>query len=211
MFAQAVRRAPENETTSCIMREAWSLFQEKGYRGVSVNEVCSRCRISKPTLYYYFAGKEDLFVQVMLRQLGGYRTVMEQPGSLREKLERHATAIFTSLATDVNAMMRDLRHIKNPAHHESLNEAFRREMLNPVVTAMTDGITHGEVREGDALFYAWSYLSLLQAFVNPSQRNSPPAVLANQVVHLFLNGAGVSQLVASSAPITSPDGGSTRA
>jgi TetR/AcrR family transcriptional regulator len=211
MFAQAVHRTPDNETTACIMREAWRLFQEKGYRGVSVNEVCARCSISKPTLYYYFADKEDLFVQVMLRQMDGYRVALEQPGSLQERLERHATAILSSLTTDVSIMMRDLRHVENQAHHETLNEAFRREILNPVVGAMQDGIAHREIRAGDVLFYAWAYLALLQVFVDPSQRIWPADVLAGQVVHLFFHGAGMSHSGATSTSTTTSIGGTSRA
>jgi TetR/AcrR family transcriptional regulator len=211
MFAQAVHQTPDNETTACIMREAWSLFQEKGYRGVSVSEVCMRCSISKPTLYYYFADKEDLYMQVMLRQLSGYRALIELPGSLQERLQRHATAILATLTTDVSTMMRDLRHVHNPAHHDVLNNAFRREILDPVVAAMQDGIADREIRPGDVLFYAWSYLALLHAFVDPSQRPWPADVMANQVVHLFFEGAGVSHSGAASTSTTTLSGGTARA
>jgi len=210
MFAQAVRRTPDNETTACIMREAWTLFQERGYRGVSINEVCVRCGISKPTLYYYFTDKEDLFVQVLLRQMSGYRVLIEQPGSLQERLERHATAILSSMTTDVSIMMRDLRHIETAAHHDTLNEAFRREILDPVIAAVQDGIAYQEIRPGDVMFYAWGYLALLQAFVDPAQRIWPADVLASQIVYLFLNGAGVSRSGATSAS-TTPPGGTDRA
>ncbi len=43
-----------------ILQEGWRLFQQKGYRGVSTDELCERCSITKPTLYYYFQDKENL-------------------------------------------------------------------------------------------------------------------------------------------------------
>ena len=36
---------------------------EKGYKNVSVNEICSACSITKPTLYYHFKSKEDILYE----------------------------------------------------------------------------------------------------------------------------------------------------
>ena len=41
---------PTNENAERIVREAWELFQLRGYRGTSVAELCERCGITKPTL-----------------------------------------------------------------------------------------------------------------------------------------------------------------
>ncbi|MBV5350315.1 helix-turn-helix transcriptional regulator, partial [bacterium] len=55
-------RSTENVNAERILQDGWELFQQKGYRGVSVDEICLRCGITKPTLYYYFKDKENLFV-----------------------------------------------------------------------------------------------------------------------------------------------------
>ena len=59
---------PRNDNTERIFREAWELFQARGYRGASMDELCRRCGITKPTLYYYFKDKETLYLHVVLRQ-----------------------------------------------------------------------------------------------------------------------------------------------
>jgi TetR/AcrR family transcriptional regulator len=64
-----------------ILQDGWELFQQKGYRGVSVDELCERCQITKPTLYYYFKDKEDLFIEVLLHRLHGFREVIENSGT----------------------------------------------------------------------------------------------------------------------------------
>lgn len=43
-----------------IINTACNLFMENGYNNVSVNEICSACSITKPTLYYHFKSKEDI-------------------------------------------------------------------------------------------------------------------------------------------------------
>ena len=44
----------EHENAGRILAIAWELFQQKGYRGATVDEICERCHLTKPTLYYYF-------------------------------------------------------------------------------------------------------------------------------------------------------------
>jgi TetR/AcrR family transcriptional regulator len=69
--AHALPPLSSNANARKILDEAWSLFQATGYRGVSMDEVCRRCRITKPTLYYYFRDKETLYLQTLLHQLRG--------------------------------------------------------------------------------------------------------------------------------------------
>ena len=37
--------------TSFLAKEG-EIFQQKGYRGVTIDELCAHCQLSKPTLYY---------------------------------------------------------------------------------------------------------------------------------------------------------------
>ncbi|WP_246119610.1 TetR/AcrR family transcriptional regulator [Aeromicrobium flavum] len=46
-----------------ILDTAAGLFAERGYHGVSVNDIGEACGISGPALYKHFAGKEDLLAQ----------------------------------------------------------------------------------------------------------------------------------------------------
>lgn len=48
---------------SIIINTSCNLFIEKGYNNVSVNEICSACSITKPTLYYHFKSKEDILYE----------------------------------------------------------------------------------------------------------------------------------------------------
>lgn len=46
-----------------ILQTAAGLFAERGYHGVSVNDIGEACGISGPALYKHFAGKDDLLAQ----------------------------------------------------------------------------------------------------------------------------------------------------
>lgn len=60
--ARAPRRSSSREAVESAARE---LFIEKGFEGTSVDEIARRARVSKPTIYAHFGGKEGLFVHVL--------------------------------------------------------------------------------------------------------------------------------------------------
>ncbi len=51
----------KTELRQRILDEARSLFLEKGYDHVSLQEISNKVRISKSNLYHYFKSKEELF------------------------------------------------------------------------------------------------------------------------------------------------------
>ncbi len=186
---------PATPNAERIVREAWELFQQRGYRGASVNELCSRCGISKPTLYYYFHDKETLFVHVLLRQLHGYREMIEADAALDERLTRLAEAMLTSFDTDITTMMRDMTHIKDPENRRTVYAAFEGELLRPLAAAFS----RPDAVPGEGDFHAWAYLGLINTFVGKSERlAASPKTLAQQLVALFLEGA--HRTLASAAP-----------
>jgi TetR/AcrR family transcriptional regulator, lmrAB and yxaGH operons repressor len=51
------------DTKSLIIDIATTLFQQKGYMGVGLNEIIKACNISKGSLYHHFPnGKEELLI-----------------------------------------------------------------------------------------------------------------------------------------------------
>ncbi|MBN1155803.1 TetR/AcrR family transcriptional regulator [candidate division KSB1 bacterium] len=51
----------ESETKIKIFNAAAKLFTEKGYYAVSMRELAEKANVTKPTIYYYFRCKEDLY------------------------------------------------------------------------------------------------------------------------------------------------------
>lgn len=189
---------PVNENTERIFHEAWLMFQELGYRGASIDELCQRCNLTKPTLYYYFGNKERLFIQVMLRQLQGYRAILQSTEPLTTRLEALAAAMLASFSTDISSMMHDMAHIHDPALHRVVNQAFRRELMDPLIAVMQAGMTTGQLRADEPEFYAWIFLGLVNTFIrtksSTTQAALPPAnLLARRLVAFFLVGAETFQ------------------
>ncbi len=180
-----------NANAEKILLEAWRLFQSKGYRGASLDEVCRRCKITKPTLYYYFQDKETLYFQTLLHQLHGYRAILEQPTTLTERLIDFAQAMLDNFRVDLSAMLRDMEHIRDPNYRRLINEAHQTELIEPVSALMRTGMRQGELRKGDSALYAWAFFGLVNAFIQSRHGlKQDNKTLARLLVNLFLRGAG---------------------
>lgn len=49
-----------------ILEAALWVFSNEGYSGASMDAIAARAEVSKPTLYQYFGGKDQLFAAIML-------------------------------------------------------------------------------------------------------------------------------------------------
>lgn len=173
-----------------ILSEAWGMFQQKGFRGTSIDELCQRCGITKPTLYYYFLNKEALYVQVLIRQLVGYRSLLQHSAPLHERLVQLAQMILQQHDINIVAMLRDMEHVQDQTYHHMAHNAFNRELLDPLVAMMEQGIDEGALRCGDSAFLAWSFLGLVNTFVGRfNDQESQRAQVAEHITNLFLYGA----------------------
>jgi AcrR family transcriptional regulator len=64
-MTQAVRDA--ERTRADILEVATEEFAHRGYSGARVDEIASRTRTTKRMIYYYFGGKEQLYLAVLER------------------------------------------------------------------------------------------------------------------------------------------------
>jgi AcrR family transcriptional regulator len=172
-----------------LLQDGWELFQQKGYLGVSMDELCLRCGVTKPTLYYYFKNKENLFVEVLLRRLKGFREVIEQDGALDQKLEHIAAVMFDSFKTDYSYLVRDLEHIKLPENVGRIREAFSAELFFPMTALMQSAVDKGRL-SGEAKFLAHLFMGLVESYIaRAAEFGLDNRALAKKLVSFFLKGA----------------------
>src|SRR6185295_17030755 len=61
----AERRRDAERTRGEILDVATHEFAERGYAGARVDEIAAQTRTTKRMIYYYFGGKEQLYVAVL--------------------------------------------------------------------------------------------------------------------------------------------------
>ncbi len=83
-----------------IVRAAAHLFYLEGIRTVSLDDIAKRAGLTKKTLYYYFASKDDLIAEYLTQRdapnLKAYQTWFDEAGG---RTSRRIEAIFNHLAT----------------------------------------------------------------------------------------------------------------
>jgi AcrR family transcriptional regulator len=71
------RRDPER-TRADLLAVATEVFAESGYSGARVDEIAERTRTTKRMIYYYFGGKEQLYVAVLEEAYRGIREAEQE-------------------------------------------------------------------------------------------------------------------------------------
>ena len=92
------RKAPRGRMTAAERREqliaiARGAFAERGFDGVSVEEIAARAAVSKPVVYEHFGGKEGLYAVVVDRE------VQELLGTMRVALTATSQRMLLEQAT----------------------------------------------------------------------------------------------------------------
>ena len=185
----ANKRKLEHESADRILATAWELFQQKGYKGVTVDEICARCNLTKPTLYYHFHDKEDLFVTVLQRQLRLFHDVLQQPGGIEDRLKDMAIALLDNFQTQYTVLLHDREHIQKPENQRAVREAFRSCLFNPLLSLMQSGLDTGTLRGRNAEMLTLMFLGIINNFINrTAETGMDHATLAAELTNLFLEG-----------------------
>lgn len=71
--AAARKRGPKSalgpDPRERIHDAALACFEKQGIKATSMDDVANALGVSRPTVYYYFAGKDDLILEVVARQV----------------------------------------------------------------------------------------------------------------------------------------------
>ncbi len=82
----------EKENRKRILSAAAKLFSRHGFETVSVQNICDQAEITKPTLYYYFKSKQNLYDQLLVEAIDLMDRYMQSTTradlSFCERLER---------------------------------------------------------------------------------------------------------------------------
>ncbi|WP_108670211.1 TetR/AcrR family transcriptional regulator [Peribacillus acanthi] len=82
-----------NDKKALILDTALELFSEKGYHSTSMQDIASKCKIAKGSLYTYFESKDELFMSIIKESYLTFTEKMmdvdhEAGLTVREKFEK---------------------------------------------------------------------------------------------------------------------------
>lgn len=189
-----------NTTANKILHTAARLFMQRGYRAVSINDIVQAAEITKPTLYYHFADKEELFVQMGEQMLKELHDRINQALATSVDFYDRCVALTETLLTgtegDVRTMRREMREHLSPTAQNRLWEAYRDHLFGPVLGLMQEGAAAGHVQRYSPMELTGLFLGMVSAFMRTEEASSDLArsmpidmVSAKALVDLFLYGA----------------------
>lgn len=107
------KRLKANERRASILAVAKVLFADKGYNGVSVDEIARRLGVSPAVLYQHFPSKEALYEEVLnhtCTQRQSYiDAALNGPDDFGSVLERMALVFADKLATDSDYLRMEMQ------------------------------------------------------------------------------------------------------
>jgi len=155
---------PPSHARQIVLASAIEAFAERGYSGTSVQHILEATGLSKPTLYYYFKSKAELFRAILDHaydvSFDLLKIAVEHETTAEEKLIAAAMAWFTFANRHKNLMRLVLAtnfaapkevptdtidQNRRKRHFEFLEAIIRQEQLNGELDASYDAaeLTHG--------------------------------------------------------------------
>ncbi|MCU0493802.1 MAG: TetR/AcrR family transcriptional regulator [Chloroflexaceae bacterium] len=186
---------PDNQTRDRILATADALFSERGYAAVTLRDIATAVGMRHASLYYYApGGKEQLFVEVMERNLrqhheGISRALAEAGDDLAVQLVAVAHWLLAQPLLDLNRMAHaDLQAVR-PERAEHLAR-LAYALHEPLIAALDVARARGAIRFADSALAALSFVTLVQGLhaVPERYRNQSHERVVEQLVAMLLEG-----------------------
>jgi AcrR family transcriptional regulator len=134
----ARRRRPRDHEVKreAVIRAAARAFNERGYHHTSLDDIAADLGVTKPTVYYYVANKEQLLFECFLAGLKPIRAALRAADRLEATGRARLNAVIRGYAT---AIASEYGWCMVRAHDQDLGVEMRRE-INALKSEIDQGI-----------------------------------------------------------------------
>lgn len=131
--------ADAEQTRERIVQAAYEVINERGYAATTFQEIAKRSGLSRPTLNYYFASREDLYRALLQRAhdvVTSCILIAKQHDATLDRLRAYIDAVVAVWHRDgavvgflVNARLESYRHPDLPAATVAATRGFLGELI----------------------------------------------------------------------------------
>lgn len=151
-----------------LLEKSKELFWKFGYNTVTVDRIADETGISKMTIYKYFNSKEDLFMEVIKKDIE-YQAVqiMKEIGKSNNSIERIELLYSYSIDIAKNyslVLIRDI--VEKKSILDKVTEVKKNLMLPIWQFIIEDGIRNKEIRALNLDFISELLMNLPKALLN---------------------------------------------
>jgi len=126
-----------------VIRAAARAFNERGYHHTSLDDIAAGLGVTKPTVYYYVANKEQLLFECFLAGLTPIREALRNADSLAGTARDRLNAVIRGYAAAITS---EYGWCMVRAHDQDLGPEMRRQ-INDLKSEIDQGI-RGLLRAG---------------------------------------------------------------
>jgi AcrR family transcriptional regulator len=184
-----------------ILSEAHALFTACGFTDVSMQQIADGAGITKATMYHHYRSKEDLFIEVCLREIrrtqAGIEDQLAIGGTFREQIDRVVRFLLGSMArSDTGRLFADLsRHVGTERRLAVIHEAGHP--MTGMRPLFEQAIATGEIRDVDLDVVVPLFLGMVFGQVRFALREGHPEHLqrdlASVIVGVLIDGIGTGE------------------
>ncbi|MBW6508160.1 MAG: TetR/AcrR family transcriptional regulator [Desulfuromonadales bacterium] len=154
---------PENKAR-CVLESARQLFVRKGYHRVSVPDIVQDSGVSTGAIYNLFGSKENLAATVQAETMKDFHAMflerLRDRESTYDKLHAFAEIVFEVTEKDPTRM-EYLLFMRHADFLEDMPPVCLTEPFRLVRQIVTEGMSRGEVKQGDFFVSAVSFTGII--------------------------------------------------
>jgi AcrR family transcriptional regulator len=137
-----------------ILRISADLISQKGYDGVSLQQIANKTRLHKSSLFHYFKNKEELILRILeasvdeasanLAKLVGNQE-LSPTEKLKKAIEEHLTSLLTEHRANATIYLNELRGLsrKNQKEYLTKRKRYQKDFEKIVEGMQGEGYFHG--------------------------------------------------------------------
>jgi AcrR family transcriptional regulator len=159
------RRADHDSKRVAVIRASARAFNDRGYHNTSLDDIAGALGVTKPTVYYYVANKEQLLFECFLAGLEPIRAALGEVentgGSGRERLRKVIADYARAIASEYGWCMVRAEHQDLGPHMSAQVKALKSEIDQGIRRLLRQGIEDGSVEPCDPRITAFAIAGAL--------------------------------------------------
>ena len=159
------RRQDHELKREAVIRAAAQAFHERGYHNTSLDDIANTLGVTKPTVYYYVASKEQLLFECFRAGLepirGALAAAERSSGSARERLERVIADYARAIASEYGWCMVRAEHQDLGPELSSEVRALKSEIDQGIRRLLRRGVDDGSLQPCDPRIAAFAIAGAL--------------------------------------------------
>jgi AcrR family transcriptional regulator len=216
-----VRRARQHNRDlkrEAVIRAAARAFSARGYHNTSIEEIAAALNVTKPTIYYYVANKEQLLLECILtgleRVLEPFRGPRAPGASARERLNEIIRHYAQAIASEYGGCMVRAEDLGLAPESMARIKRLKSEIDQSMRRLLDEGARDGSIETHDPKMTAFALAGALNWIAHWYRENQSmsAAEIAEAFVRIFNGGLTPRTDKARAAvPVGSPPRRSRRA